>query len=494
VATPIAFPALHTYSWHYDLPLRITWSLLSITQYVGVVNAHWQKLLRVYNRAKQAKEQAMNTFYHGDCLFVLKHDIAPESVDLIYLDPPFFTGKIQKGKWQPGAMEVTFEDSKKFWAEKASIMREKAPQWLRHIALGRPDFASYLYYMMERLDACHKVLKKTGSIYLHCDYRASHYLKMVMDEIFDDDNFRNEIIWDYGAKASQHRDKYFQRKHDSILFYSKTDQSIFVPILVEYSKASLRERDTRYKLSDEQGAYRMTTRRAPDGSKYRAKVYLKTGVYATDVWAIPVINATAKERTGYPTQKPQALLERIIKASSNESDLVLDPFCGCGTTVIVASKLNRQFIGIDIDTSERGKGELPTAFSVIKNRSHELFSQSTYVTRDLSEVVEMNPNDFEKWVNEYYKATKPHPDKGVDGITQDGVPIQVKTFQIKYDTIDKLLSSSKFHPLVPKPIKKLIFVSQVGYDDSARKRQFEIQTAEGIEVVLTSPSDMLKIE
>lgn len=98
-----------------------------------------------------------NTFYHGDCLFVLTHDIDPSTIDLIYLDPPFFTGKIQKGKWRPEAMEVSYEDSKKFWAEKAEVMREKAPEWLRHLALKQPDFASYLYYMMERLQACHRV-------------------------------------------------------------------------------------------------------------------------------------------------------------------------------------------------------------------------------------------------------------------------------------------------------------------------------------------------
>ncbi len=147
----------------------------------------------------------MNKFYHGDCLFVLKHDIQSETINLIYLDPPFFTGKIQKGIWRPEAMEVSYEDSKRFWSEKADVMREKAPQWLRHIALDHPDFASYLYYMMERLQECKKALKKTGSIYLHCDYRASHYLKMVMDEIFGMDNFKNEIIWCYeiGGRVSK---------------------------------------------------------------------------------------------------------------------------------------------------------------------------------------------------------------------------------------------------------------------------------------------------
>jgi DNA modification methylase len=425
----------------------------------------------------------MNTFYHGDCLFVLRHDISKESVDLIYLDPPFFTGKVQKGKWRPEAMEVSFEDSKQFWSEKADVMREKAPAWLRHIALKRPDFASYLWYMMERLDTCHKVLTKAGSIYLHCDYRASHYLKMIMDEIFGYKNLRSEIIWWYlwGGRGQTQ----WNKKHDTIFFYTKSDTWTFnyLDVLNDHTLVSESAKSrVKYK-----GALVHHRESSESGIP-------KDKVLPSDTWYIPTLNAMAKERAGYPTQKPEELLERIIKASSNEGQLVLDPFCGCGTTVIVASKLNRQWIGIDIDTSERVKGELPTAFAVIKNRSHELFSQARYISRDLSEVLEMNPREFEDWVNEYYKATKPQPDKGVDGITPEGIPIQVKTFQIKYDTIDKLLSSSKFHPNVPKPIKKLILVSQVGFDDGARKRKFEIETAEGIEVILTTPEDMLKLQ
>jgi DNA modification methylase len=431
----------------------------------------------------------MNTFYHGDCLFVMKHDIQPESVDLIYLDPPFFTGKIQKGKWRPEAMEVSYEDSKRFWSEKAEVMRGKAPEWLRHVAIERPDFASYLFYMMERLEACREVLKKTGSIYLHCDWRASNYLRMVMDEVFGYNNFQNEIIWQYtvGGKSKRR----FARKHDTIFFYSKgpiwtfNGEAVGIP-----RKTGTHSFGGKIGIDEKGRPYQ--DKIVKSGKIYR--YYLDEGKTPEDVWAIESIQSQDKERSGYPTQKPRLLLERIIKASSNEGDLVLDPFCGCGTTVITASKLNRRFIGIDIDTSERKTGELPTAFSVIKNLSHELFEQSQYITRDLSEVLEMNPKQFEEWANEYYKATKPHPDKGVDGITPDGTPIQVKTFQIKYDTVDKLLSSSKFHPLVPKPIKKLIFVSQVGFDDSARKRKFEIETTEGIEVLLATPEDMLKLE
>lgn len=416
----------------------------------------------------------MNAFYHGDCLFVMKHDIEPESVDLIYLDPPFFTGKIQKGtkKWQPGAMEISFEDSKRFWSEKAEEMREKAPGWLRYIALKRPAFASYLWYMMVRLQACHKVLKKTGSIYLHCDYRASHYLKMIMDEIFGGDNFRNEIIWYYKTGGASKR--YFSRKHDTILMYSKGADYKFYPqkeksyLMHKYGFSNINI------LKDEIGFY--------------------TKVGMRDVWDIPALRGNQPETVGYPTQKPEALLNRIIKASSNEGDLVLDPFCGCGTTVIVASKLNRKFIGIDINTSERKKGELPTAFSVIKDRSHELFAQTRYISRDLSEVLEMDPRQFENWVNEFYRANKPSPDKGVDGITQDGIPIQVKTFNIGYKVLSQFITDAKYHPKTAKPIKKVIVASQVGFDDGARSRKFEIETNEDIEIVLATPEDMLKLE
>jgi DNA modification methylase len=437
----------------------------------------------------------MNTFYHGDCLLVLRHDILPESIDLIYLDPPFFTGKVQKGIWQPAAMEVSYEDSKRFWSEKADVMREKAPAWLMHIAVTRPDFASYLYYMMIRLEACHKVLKHTGSIFLHCDWRASHYLKMIMDEKFGVTNFRNEIIWHYSG-WNKILSSSFESRSDSILFYARTKeqknkfQSWTTPwasreeyVRVRKQKIRIDENDKEYVRSDA-------------GSGKRVKRYLedamKTGRPIDNVWDIDKINNSSSEATGYPTQKPQALLSRIIQSSSVQGDMVLDPFCGCGTCIIEAHKLNRQWIGIDInkfayDTTKGREKQIPLGMQ-------DEFKNAHYVSRDLEEVKELPPYQFEDWVNEYYKADKPMPDKGVDGITKEGIPIQVKAFQIKYDTIDKLLSSSKFHPLVPKPIKKLVFVSQVGFDDGARKRKFDIEATEGIEVILTTPEDMLKLQ
>jgi DNA modification methylase len=452
-----------------------------------------------------------NTFYHGDCLFVLEHDIDPESVDLIYLDPPFFTGKVQKGKWKPEAMEISYEDSKRFWAEKADVMREKAPMWIRHIAIKQPDFASYLYYMMERLRSCHKVLKKAGSIYLHCDWRASHYLKMVMDEVFGYDNFRNEIIWKRRTNTVKAISNKFSLNTDSIFFYSKTKDYKFNIQYATYSEQYL----SRFKHSDENGKYRwnvmatysqerlqklLAEGKARIGAKskypeFKQYDYELKGKPVENIWDdIDMINAMGNERVGYPTQKPELLLERIIKANSDEGDLVLDPFCGCGTTAIAASKLSRKFIGIDIDTSPREKGQKPTAFQVISNRSHSLFDQAKYVTRDISEVSEMDGHTFEAWVNEFYKATKPQPDRGVDGIMHDGTPIQSKVYEIKYATLSQIVNDAKYHPKVPKPVKKVIVVSQTGFDDSARKLKFQVETKEEVKLDFQTPEMMLKLE
>jgi DNA modification methylase len=368
-------------------------------------------------------------------------------------------------------MEISYEDSKKFWDEKANVMREKAPEWLKHIGLKQPEFASYLYYMMERLEACYHVLKPTGSLYLHCDWRASHYLKMVLDEVFGYHQFQNELVWYYQTGgASKTR---FSSKHDTIFWYSKSSK-------YTYNWKDIKISRTEKSLERAQN---------PKGARIAITDTTKN---PDDVITLNQMNPMAKERVGYPTQKPEALLELIIKASSKEGDTVLDPFCGCGTTVIVASKLNRQWIGIDIDTSPRAKGKLPTAFQVIQNRGHALFDIANYVTRDLGEIKEMDGNTFESWVNEFYKATKPRPDKGVDGITPNGIPIQAKVYLIKYPVLSEFVTNAKLHHAVPKPIKEIIAVSQTGFDDSSRKRKFEIETADSIKVTLETPESLLE--
>jgi len=418
----------------------------------------------------------MNTFYHGDCLFVLKHDIAPESVDLIYLDPPFFTGKIQKGRdrWHPEAMEISFEDSKEYWAKHQDAMRKQAPLWLHHIPRS-DEFKAYLFYMWERLQACKQALKSTGSIYLHCDWKASHYLKMVMDGIFGDEHFQNEIAWAYKTQGATK--KRFARKHDTILFYTKSNDWKFN---TQHEKSIMK-----HKYGFKRSAFKIDPE---TGQQYNM-------IIARDVWEIPALQSAISQKIGYPTQKPEALLERIIEASSNEGDVVLDPFCGCGTAIIAAHRHNRQWVGIDINKK---------AWEVILERANQSsfyqwlnsFKQASYVSRDLDEVKAMNPNEFEIWANQYYGASKPHPDKYVDGITKEGIPIQTRATKggVDFDEVHAFCSAMQYHPKISPDIKQGIFVSQNGFSGRAREAVSMIETKEGVTIRLVTPEDMLKLE
>ena len=195
--------------------------------------------------------------------------------------------------------------------------------------------------MAVRLIEMRRVLRQNGSLYLHCDPTASHYLKQLLDAIFSKYNFRNEIVWSYQGTANPKT--HFKRKHDYLLFYTKNKDKAFFSD--EGSSESISKfSKSKYTKRDHQGWYKEI--RHPDGRVH--KQYRRDAQRMRDVWEIPVVNAMAKERAGYPTQKPLALYERILRASSNEDDIVLDPFCGCGTTLVAAERLGRQWVGIDI--------------------------------------------------------------------------------------------------------------------------------------------------
>lgn len=373
------------------------------------------------------------TLYFGDNLRVIEERISDKFFDLIYLDPPFnsnrnynvlFKEGLVDSKAQIGAFEDTWEwtpTTKKLFDELKENPNPQIAILINSLyeIIGPTSMMAYLVNMTARLIPLRRVLKDTGSIYLHCDPTASHYLKILLDVVFNKANFRNEIIWYYGPKATQN-ESHFQRKHDVILYYSKSDKVTFNTLLQEYSEGSLEERDTRYKYEDADGKYRFTTRRNPQGEKYRAKVYLRAGVSMTDVWDINVINATAKERLGYPTQKPEALLERIIEASSNKGDWILDPFSGCGTTVAVSEKLSRNWVGIDISMQ---------AINVIKERmtSHYpgLKINIDGIPMDYESAETLAAKDkfaFQDWAitlvgaNPPRGETKKGADRGIDGI------------------------------------------------------------------------------
>ena len=266
----------------------------------------------------------MNKVICGDCKEVLSK-WEPELVDLIYLDPPFNSNRDYKQfrdvwKWDSAGEllldKITSNIDNKLYSWASSMFE----------ILGESVLMAYLLYMSERLLWCHYVLKGTGSIYLHCDQSASHYLKILMDEVFGRGNFRNEIIWGYRTGgASKQR---FSKKHDVIFYYSKGDDFVFncMKERVYYKK------DFIGTSTDEFG-----------------RVFYDA--YFRDVWddeEVKVAFSTTKGCFEYPTQKPLKLLARIIKASSNKNDIVLDPFCGSDTTLEAAKRLGRNYIGIDI--------------------------------------------------------------------------------------------------------------------------------------------------
>lgn len=283
----------------------------------------------------------MNNLYYGDNLDILRRYIKDESVDLIYLDPPFNSNATYnvlfgtKNSKDAAAQIKAFDDTWHWDMVSAESYREvverggnvsRAMQAFR-LLLNESDMLAYLSMMAPRLVELKRVLKPTGSIYLHCDPTASHYLKILMDAVFGADNFINEIVWHYhtGGASKSH----YSRKHDIIFFYSKTEDYNFYAerIKIPRTKKALKRAQN------------------PKGARISAD---DTTKLPEDVFEIQALNPMSNERLGYPTQKPEELLERIIKASSKEGDIVLDPFCGCGTTITAAHKLNRRWIGIDI--------------------------------------------------------------------------------------------------------------------------------------------------
>jgi site-specific DNA-methyltransferase (adenine-specific) len=362
-----------------------------------------------------------NTLYYGDNLKVLREHIADNSVDLIYLDPPFQSGRNynvlfeEKNGTKSSAQRKAFEDTWHWDISAEETYREiigskHCPQKLIELitglkqCLGNNDMMAYLVMMAIRLIELHRVLKDTGSIYLHCDTTASHYLKVLMDSIFGSYNFRNEIVWCYATPSGAAN--VFPRKHDTILFYTKTNDYTFNTQRIPHKSG----------LHNTGQVFGST-----DGDNDNVRELEKLGKKVEDWWIdIYPVDRVRQERLGYQTQKPEALLERIITASSNEGAIVLDPFCGCGTTVAVAQRLKRRWIGIDITH---------LATYLIKRRLWDMFKDNAKYNvkgepEDLSGAKELAKQDkyqFEWWVRGLVGARPPAEenkkgaDKGVDG-------------------------------------------------------------------------------
>ena len=294
---------------------------------------------------------------HGDCKTELQK-IDQNSIDLIYLDPPFFTQKKQILK-NKNNKEYSFEDS-----------------W--------DNIITYKNYIQERLEECRKVLKNTGSIFLHCDRSASHHLRIALDEVFGFENFQSEIIWSY--KRWSNAKKGLLNAHQVIFFYSKTADFKFNPVYTDYSPTTNLDQIFQKRVRDENGKTSYKT--YENGTVELMEE--KKGVSLSDVWEIPYLNPKAKERVGYPTQKPILLLERIIKLVTDEGDIVLDPFCGSGTTLVASKILKRKYIGLDqskeaIELSkQRLENPIKTESNLLKNGKESYINQDPKITEILN--------------------------------------------------------------------------------------------------------------
>ena len=330
----------------------------------------------------------MNQIFLGDCLKVLKN-IPDASVDMVYLDPPFFTQRDHVLNTRDGEKFYNFSD-----------------RW--------NDISEYTESLAVRLRECRRVLKPTGSLFLHCDKMAVHYLKVSLDAIFGVECFQSEIIWSYRRWSNSK--KGLLNHHQTILFFSKTADFKFNPVFQDYSPATNVEQIVQLRQRD--GRNKAVYKKNSDGSV--ALCQSKNGVPLGDVWDIPFLNPKARERVGYPTQKPVLLLERLIQLTTSAGDLVLDPYCGSGTTLVAAKLAGRNYIGIDknADAVALAKSRLVTPFRSESRLLQE--GRESYNRKDLKvEAIVKKLN-----------GTLVHRNAGIDGLisTQN----QVVPFKIVF--------------------------------------------------------------
>lgn len=414
---------------------------------------------------KKAQTEGLRTgvIYCGDNLDVMQR-LPSESIDLIYIDPPFFSNKQHEVIWGNGAELRSFAD-----------------RWMGGIK-------HYVNWMRERLIETHRLLKQTGSIYVHLDWRAVHYIKCEMDRIFGIKHFRNEIVWHYSGWNKILKD-HFENRNDSILFYGKSDEQTFfgysIPWASEEEYVKVRKQKVRidaegrkYVLSDAGGGRRI--------KRYLADA-MREGKPADNVWDIDKINNSSKEFLGYPTQKPEALLERIIKASSSEGDVVADFFCGCGTSLAVAERLGRRWLGCDVS---------PTACKLVQRRVARLIKGNREIEivgmpATLEGLKKMEPFEFQNHVivdllHGICSRTK-SGDRGVDGHDFGHNPVEVK----QQDGVGRPVVQ-KFYAAVKAERRSKGIIIAFSFAKNACEEAARIKLDEGIEIELRTVDDLIQ--
>lgn len=325
----------------------------------------------------------------GDCLVEMSR-LKTNSVDLIYLDPPFFTNKRHRST-SKSDKDISFDDN---WDSKEQ----------------------YIQYMSERLKEAHRVLKETGNIFVHCDNNASYIFRDILEKIFGSSNFQSEIIWTYKRWSNSKRG--LINAHQTILFYSKTSKFKFNRIYTNYSPTTNVDQLLQERVRDSNN--KIVYKRDDNGDTIAPKA--KKGVPLSNVWDIPYLNPKAKERVGYPTQKPLALLERIIRLGSDPGDVVLDPFCGSGTTLVAAKLLGREYIGFDVSAD---------AINITNSRlAHPIETKSRLLEKGASSYITKNETVLN--ILHSINAKPVFRNKSIDGIINDSdndqlIPVKIQT-------------------------------------------------------------------
>ncbi len=348
----------------------------------------------------------INNIIHGNCIEKL-NDIDDNSVDLIYFDPPFFTQRKHT---------LTNKDNSKTFAfdDKYNSIEE------------------YLSMIERVIEQSKRILKNTGSVFLHCDKTASHHIRLVLDRVLGRDNFQSEIIWTY--KRWSNAKKGLLNAHQVIFFYSKTQDFKFNTLYTDYSATTNLDQILQDRERNANG--KSVYKRDEYGNTVLGKE--KRGVPLSDVWEIPYLNPKARERTGYPTQKPVVLLTQLINIATDEGDLVLDPFCGSGTTCVAAKYLQRKYIGIDISGD---------AVELAKMRLEEMIiSESNLLNKGVNEYYEKTEKELALLQN--INAFPVQRNSGIDGFLKEhfgGAPVPIKIQkedETLEDAIKKLEKSS----------------------------------------------------
>ncbi|SFT77414.1 site-specific DNA-methyltransferase (adenine-specific) [Lishizhenia tianjinensis] len=338
----------------------------------------------------------VNEIYIGNCIDTLKK-FKKESVDLVYMDPPFFTQRKHSLSTRDESKKYEFDDS-----------------WY--------SIEDYLIMIEDCLTECKRVLKSTGSIFLHCDKAASHNLRVSLDKVFGNKNFQSEIIWSYRRWSNSK--KGLLNAHQNIYFYSKSKDFKFNPVFKDYAPTTNVDQILQDRQRTKNG--KSVYKKDENGNVVLGKE--KKGVPLSDVWEIPYLNPKAKERVGYPTQKPVLLLQQILEITTDEGDLVLDPFNGSGTTCVAAKSMDRNFIGIDMS---------PDAVELAKQRLEDMIiTGSALLEKGVNEYNQKNEEELA--LLKSIDAIPVQRNSGIDGFLKEhykGKPVPVK-IQSEYESLN----------------------------------------------------------